>query len=114
MITYAQNFEDVMIARRLSKPDHRGFYIDIGAGHRLTRSASSASGIFANVKERTIDFMKIDVEGGELGVLQDADWRKYRPRLLIVEPTAVNAAWLKTWFRATAGDRTAKRNSISE
>src|SRR5437016_1871152 len=32
MITYAQNFEDVMIAR-LFKPDHRGFYVDIGASH---------------------------------------------------------------------------------
>jgi hypothetical protein len=27
-----------------------------------------------HVKERTIDFMKIDVEGGELDVLQSADW----------------------------------------
>jgi hypothetical protein len=30
MITYAQNFEDVTIAR-LFAADHRGFYVDIGA-----------------------------------------------------------------------------------
>jgi len=45
-----------------------------------------------HVKERTIDFMKIDVEGGELGVLQSGDWERFRPRLLIVEATVVNTA----------------------
>jgi FkbM family methyltransferase len=43
------------------------------------------------VKGRTIDFMKIDVEGGELGVLEGADWERYRPRLLIIEATVVNS-----------------------
>src|SRR5882757_5109014 len=32
MISYAQNFEDVMIAR-LFGDMHRGFYVDIGAAH---------------------------------------------------------------------------------
>lgn len=32
MISYAQNFEDVMIAR-LFDADYRGFYIDIGAAY---------------------------------------------------------------------------------
>ena len=32
MISYAQNFEDVMVAR-LFDPDYRGFYVDIGAAH---------------------------------------------------------------------------------
>jgi FkbM family methyltransferase len=53
----------------------------------------------AHVKDRTIDFMKIDVEGGELGVLQSGDWERYRPRLLIVEATVVNSKeenW-QTW-----------------
>ncbi|PZR83406.1 MAG: hypothetical protein DLM68_14355 [Hyphomicrobiales bacterium] len=44
-----------------------------------------------HVKERTIDFTKIDVEGGELGVLQSADWERFRPRLLIVEATVGNS-----------------------
>jgi FkbM family methyltransferase len=172
IITYAQNFEDVMIAQ-LFEADYRGFYIDVGAGHPEYLSVTCHfyslgwSGIniepssqfypllraarpndinlqcavaeqpgratfyefpqFADnstlnrkvadhialtgqslithevevvrladlcdmhVNERTIDFMKIDVEGGELGVLQGADWVKYRPRLLIIEATAVNS-----------------------
>jgi hypothetical protein len=32
MLTYAQNFEDVMIAR-LFEAGYRGFYVDIGAAH---------------------------------------------------------------------------------
>jgi len=32
MISYAQNFEDVMVAR-LFDPDYQGFYVDIGAAH---------------------------------------------------------------------------------
>ena len=32
MISYAQNFEDVMIAR-LFDAEYRGFYVDIGAAH---------------------------------------------------------------------------------
>src|SRR6478609_6850376 len=32
LISYAQNFEDVMIARLFPR-DYRGFYIDIGAAH---------------------------------------------------------------------------------
>jgi FkbM family methyltransferase len=44
-----------------------------------------------HVKDRTIDFMKIDVEGGELGVLQGGDWKRFRRRLLIVEATVVNS-----------------------
>jgi FkbM family methyltransferase len=172
MITYAQNFEDVMIAR-LFPADYRGFYIDIGAGHpeylsvtchfynhgwsginvepslrfypllcearpndaNLNCAISTKAGraIFYEftqftenstlerdvadkiaetgqpltprevevmrldnlcniyVKERSIDFMKIDVEGGERGVLEGADWGRYRPRLLIVEATIVNS-----------------------
>jgi FkbM family methyltransferase len=34
---------------------------------------------------QAIDFMTIDTEGWDIYVLQSNDWRKYRPRLLIVE-----------------------------
>jgi len=47
----------------------------------------------AHVKDRTIDFMKIDVEGGELGVLQSGDWERYRPRLLITISTCARRTW---------------------
>jgi FkbM family methyltransferase len=32
-----------------------------------------------------IDFLKIDVEGGEASVLRGGDWRRYRPKLVVVE-----------------------------
>ena len=171
MLSYAQNFEDVMIAR-LFDCDYRGFYIDIGAAHpeylSVTRhfydqgwsginvepsmyfypllrqdrprdiNLQCAIGNYPGVatfyeipmfaenstleadvakrlvttglisephkvevlrladlcdihaKGRTIDFMKIDVEGGERGVLESGDWKRYRPRLLIVEATVAN------------------------
>jgi FkbM family methyltransferase len=180
MISYAQNFEDVMIAR-LFDADYRGFYIDIGAAHpdylsvtrhfynhgwsginvepalrfyemlcadrpkdinlrcaignepglatfyeipkcteNSTLERSVADRIAAaelpstpheievvrladlcdlHVNERTIDFLKIDVEGSELGVLQSGDWERFRPRLVIVEATVVNSTeenW-QTW-----------------
>ncbi len=180
MISYAQNFEDVMIAR-LFDAGYRGFYVDIGAAHpdflsvtrhfydqgwsgtnveptfrfypllckarprdinlqcaigagpgfatfyefpkfaenstleRTVADRLAASNLAAtphdvevvrladlcdmHVKDRTIDFMTIDVEGGELDVLQSGDWERFRPRLLIVEATVVNSGeenW-QTW-----------------
>lgn len=32
-----------------------------------------------------IDFMSIDVEGAEIQVLRSNDWRRYRPRLILIE-----------------------------
>ncbi|MCP4293490.1 MAG: FkbM family methyltransferase, partial [bacterium] len=34
-----------------------------------------------------IDFLKIDVEGGEKNVLLGADYKKYRPRIILIEAT---------------------------
>jgi FkbM family methyltransferase len=36
-------------------------------------------------KKSPIDFMSVDVEGLELVVLKSNDWKKYRPKLIIVE-----------------------------
>jgi FkbM family methyltransferase len=159
MISYAQNFEDVMLAR-LFGVEHHGFYIDIGAAHpeflsvtchfykhgwrginvepsqhfypllcaarpedvnlqcAVGREAGRATfyeflncaenstldrpvadrlvagGMPAaqhevevipladlcdmHAKARTIDFMKIDVEGGELAVLEGGNWEKFK------------------------------------
>ena len=38
-----------------------------------------------HVREKEIDFIKIDVEGAELSVIQSADWSAYRPLIIIVE-----------------------------
>jgi FkbM family methyltransferase len=177
MISYAQNFEDVMIARLFPR-DHKGFYIDVGAADplhlsvtkhfydagwhginveplprfhqrlvdarprdvnvqavigrkqaartffeiaELPENSTSDEAVMAQLKEqgrtvhthqvevvsleevcdrhvgdRQIDFMKIDVEGGELEVLQSANWRRYRPVLLVIEAVVVNGRE-ETW-----------------
>jgi len=35
-----------------------------------------------------VDFLKVDVEGGEQAVLEGADWARHRPRVVVVEATA--------------------------
>ncbi|HTV59657.1 MAG TPA: FkbM family methyltransferase [Verrucomicrobiae bacterium] len=40
---------------------------------------------------RTIDFLKVDVEGWEERVLQGGDWRRFRPRVVLVEATEPNS-----------------------
>jgi FkbM family methyltransferase len=43
-----------------------------------------------------IDFMKIDVEGFEREVIEGGDWRRFRPRVLVIEATRPNSqipAW---------------------
>jgi FkbM family methyltransferase len=37
--------------------------------------------------ERTIDFLKVDVERYEREVLEGGDWRRFRPRVVVVEST---------------------------
>jgi FkbM family methyltransferase len=37
--------------------------------------------------ERTVDFMSIDVEGHERAVIVGGDWRRFRPRVLVIEAT---------------------------
>jgi FkbM family methyltransferase len=38
---------------------------------------------------RVIDFLSVDVEGFDLQVLRSNDWARYRPRVVIIEETAV-------------------------
>jgi FkbM family methyltransferase len=43
-----------------------------------------------------IDFLKIDVEGGEADVLHGGDWRRHRPKVIVVEavmPGSGEPAW---------------------
>ena len=167
MLTYAQNFEDVMLAR-LFQAQSVGFYVDIGAwhptelsvtrhfydlgwsginiepirkqyelfaaerprdlnlcvavtdrkgslrfhectddtalsttdddqaaaltqdGHTITSydvETITPAEIWAHCEGRTVDFLKIDVEGCEERIVRSVDWQLFRPRVLIVEAT---------------------------
>jgi FkbM family methyltransferase len=170
MISYAQNFEDVMLRRALSDIQ-RGFYIDLGAFHpevdnvtrwfygqgwtgvnvepnpaffrllqeqrphdvNLPLAVADAPGtvrlhlldglstivdevdqrhrgegqdesavaeveavtldqIFSQWADgRTVDFLKVDVEGAEAAVLNACAFRDCRPRILLVEATEPNS-----------------------
>lgn len=37
------------------------------------------------LKNKTIDFMSVDVEGFDLKVLKSNDWNKYRPKIIVIE-----------------------------
>jgi FkbM family methyltransferase len=176
MLTYAQNFEDVMLAR-LFQRQSQGFYVDIGAWHpslhSVTRhfydlgwsginvepirqqynlfvaerprdqnmnvavsdtagrmmfheckdlsSLSTANPDQAKALEqaghtlvsyevdvvtlrdialacggRTVDFLKVDVEGLEGSILTGGDWRAFRPRVLVIEAT-IPALSISDW-----------------
>ena len=41
---------------------------------------------FHGVEE--IDFLKVDVEGAERDVLAGADWRRFRPKVVLAEAVA--------------------------
>lgn len=43
--------------------------------------------IFRQNKIKKIDFMKIDVEGYEIEVINGNNWEKYRPKVIVVEAT---------------------------
>jgi FkbM family methyltransferase len=168
-VSWAQNGEDVVLARALRPDVHSGFFIDVGAGHPETDSVTRAfslrgwtginieplpeefalitaarpddinlniaigtvagtARLFAGPPEsrglstmnhefadryldkgqafepinvevrtladvvdeharRTVDFLKVDVEGFEGEVLASADLRTFRPRIIVVEAT---------------------------
>lgn len=45
------------------------------------------SSIFSKYINSVVNFLKIDVEGAEAEVLKSNDWKKYRPRIVLVENT---------------------------
>ncbi|MGL4634464.1 MAG: FkbM family methyltransferase [Beijerinckiaceae bacterium] len=165
MLSYAQNMEDVVLAR-LFAGQSSGFYVDVGGGHAIADNVSfyfyeqgwrgivvepqaNLAALYAHVRPRdtvisalagreegtlelfeattfhglstasvahalaaekagvagkrvvkpvttlarlcadhapaSIDFLKVDVEGHEADVLAGNDWRKYRPKVVLIE-----------------------------
>ncbi len=55
----------------------------------------SLKSIFGEYDVKTIDFLKIDVEGYEYEVLKSNDWDKYRPRVICIEANHRSNDWSK-------------------
>lgn len=49
--------------------------------------------VFAEQKVRSIQFMKIDIEGYEYHALASNDWEKYRPEVICIEANHVEEDW---------------------
>jgi FkbM family methyltransferase len=68
-----------------------------GAGYRTVRMpATTLAQLCAAHDLGTIDFLKIDVEGGEADVLLGGDWRRFRPKVIVIEavmPGSGEPAW---------------------
>ena len=59
-------------------------------GHTITSydvETITPAEIWAHCEGRTVDFLKIDVEGCEERIVRSVDWQLFRPRVLVVEAT---------------------------
>lgn len=72
--------EEVVIHRK------QGFEFDTITVPVVTLASICAE----HVRERQIDFLSIDVEGHEREVLEGADLRRFRPRVIVIEATRPN------------------------
>jgi FkbM family methyltransferase len=70
---------------------------NFGAGVRpVTMPVTTLADLCASHGVSTIDFLKIDVEGAEADVIAGGDWRRYRPKVVMVEairPLSGEPAW---------------------
>jgi FkbM family methyltransferase len=68
-----------------------------GARYRTVRlPMMSLARLCEDHRVTSIDFLKIDVEGAEAEVLLGGDWRRYRPKVVVVEaimPGSGDPAW---------------------
>jgi FkbM family methyltransferase len=70
---------------------------DFGASYRTVRMpVITLARLCAEHDLGEIDFLKIDVEGGETDVVLGGDWQRYRPKVVIIEavmPGSGEPAW---------------------
>ncbi|HMI83397.1 MAG TPA: FkbM family methyltransferase [Polyangiaceae bacterium] len=66
-----------------AKHEKKGFEFDSIVTPVMTLSSICER----HVSDRTIDFLSIDVEGHERSVLLGADFRRFRPRVIVIEAT---------------------------
>lgn len=54
----------------------------------ITVPLTTLAEVCAAAAPASFDFLKVDVEGAEAEVLKGADWRRYRPKLVVIEALA--------------------------
>src|SRR5216684_1846051 len=95
-LSYTQNLEDYHLSLAFAGRTS-GTYIDVGAGYRTVRTRMvTLAQLCADHDLSEIDFLKIDVEGGEADVVHGGDWRRYRPKVVLIEavmPGSGEPAW---------------------
>jgi FkbM family methyltransferase len=89
MISYARNFEDVMLVRALRHID-RGFYVDVGASHPIADSNTYA--LYG------MGWRGVAIEPQP--VFNDL-WQAHRPEDLLVNAALANQAGQTTLFKPT-------------
>jgi len=62
--------------------------------------ARTLDSILEEINPTAIDFVSIDVEGGELEVLKGFDIRRWRPRLVIIESLTARRPEIRDYFTA--------------
>jgi FkbM family methyltransferase len=55
------------------------------SGHQVEVERVPLSEITGRYAPHQVDFLKIDVEGAERSVIESAEWRAFRPRVVVVE-----------------------------
>ncbi|HEX2215401.1 MAG TPA: FkbM family methyltransferase [Xanthobacteraceae bacterium] len=66
------------------------------ASEKLMLPVTTLRELCAQHVSASIDFLKVDVEGGEKDVLQGGDWKTFRPKIVLVEalaPYTLAPAW---------------------
>lgn len=65
-------------------------------GHEIVRYAVdriTGNKLFDQYVQRPVDFLKIDVEGYEYEVIRSIDFKRHRPKVLVIEATIPNASF---------------------
>jgi FkbM family methyltransferase len=85
---------------------HRS-YSEFGKASRaMTMPVTTLRTICEQYAPETIDFLKIDVEGAERVVLLGGDWRRFRPKMIVLEalaPVTMAPAW-EAWEPLLTGN----------
>jgi FkbM family methyltransferase len=80
----------------------------------ITTPARTLDAVLEEFKCEEIDFVSVDVEGHELGVLKGFDIRRWKPRVVLVERTGVFPVWKILRFFDTGGYSFSRRTGDND